>query len=318
MILDNIEVYIFIIKEQLTVTKILVTGSSGFIGSNLVEKLRKDDHEVIEYDLKIGKDILNFEQLRANMRGVEVCYHLAAKASHRLCMPYPREYFLVDALGTENVAEAARLCDVKSVVFTSSGSVYGSQPIPWSEESPVSPNGPYSYAKVTAEGIGKLYFTWYDINWKSIRCFNVVGPRCRDDTVVTIFYNRIVNNRSPVVYNKRGNSEKLNVVRDFTNIGDIVNGLLLASKFKPKSPEEIVFNMSAGYKTSILELAEMMIEMLNKKGKLKPVSGILKDHEPLGMGADSSKAEKLLGWGKRLTPRETITKYIHWRKTKNI
>ena len=299
-------------------TKILVTGSSGFIGSNLVENLRKDDHEVVEYDLKIGKDILNFKQLCDHMRDVEVCYHLAAKASHRLCMPYPREYFLVDALGTENVAEAARLYDVKSVVFTSSGSVYGSQPIPWTEERPVSPKGPYGFAKVTAEGIGELYFRWYGVNWKSIRCLNVVGPRCREDTVVAIFYNRIVNSSPPIVYNRRANSEELNVVRDFTNVGDIVNGLILASKFKPKSPQEIVFNMSAGYKTSILELAKMMIEMLGMKGKLKPDSGILKDHEPLAMGADSSKAEKLLGWSKRLTPKETINKYIHWRKMNNI
>ena len=119
------------------------------------------------------------------------------------------------------------------------------------------------------------------------------------------------------MYNKRSNSEELHVVRDFTHVEDIVNGLILASNFKPKSPEEMIFNMSAGYKTSILELAEIMIEMLNMKGKLKPESGILKDHEPLGMGADSSKAEKLLGWSKRLPPRETIKKYIHWRKMNN-
>jgi nucleoside-diphosphate-sugar epimerase len=248
------------------------------------------------------------------MKDVEVCYHLAARASHRLCMPYPREYFLTDALGTENVAEAARLADVESVVFTSSGSVYGSQQIPWVEKNQVSPNGPYGFAKVVAEGIGKLYFKWYGINWKSIRCFNVVGPRCREDTVVTLFYNHIVNHQPPIVFNRRGNTEGLRIVRDFTHVADIVNGLILASRFTPKSPEEIIFNMSAGYQTSILELAEMMIEMLEMKGKLKPNSGMLQDHEPLSMMADSSKAEKLLGWGKRLPPKETIQQYIHWRQ----
>lgn len=60
------------------------------------------------------------------------------------------------------------------------------------------------------------------------------------------------------------------------------------------------------------ELAEMMIEMLNMKGKFEPVSGFLKAHEPIRVCADSSKAEKLLGWGERLPPRETIQRYILW------
>lgn len=120
--------------------KILITGSSGFIGSELAKHL-EGKHEIIGYDIKEGKDILDQEQLNRAMKSVDVVVHLAA-----LRKPYEdkrfADYFRINCEGTFNVAEAAIKSGVKRIVYTSSTSYYGAErgipfPVPIRESNPV-------------------------------------------------------------------------------------------------------------------------------------------------------------------------------------
>ena len=105
--------------------KLLITGSSGFIGTELIKHFsKKKEFEIIKYDLKEGKDILNYEQLKEAMRGCDIVVHLAA-----IRKPYEdktfADYFKINCIGTFNVAQAALENKIKRFIFTSSTSYYG-------------------------------------------------------------------------------------------------------------------------------------------------------------------------------------------------
>jgi nucleoside-diphosphate-sugar epimerase len=170
--------------------KILITGSSGFIGGELVRQF-SDKHEAIEYDLKNNQDILNFEQLKESMRGCEVVVHLAAIRGPYQGRNYP-DYFKINCQGTFNVAQAALECGVKKLIYVSSTSYYGFEEgmpysLPLSEKSPILTqlNGGlkcdescifYSTSKVVAEQILANYGLTKEIQIIILR-LGPIGPK---------------------------------------------------------------------------------------------------------------------------------------------
>ncbi|MDG1901718.1 MAG: NAD(P)-dependent oxidoreductase [Bacteroidales bacterium] len=120
--------------------KILITGSSGYVGNELVSLL-SNTHEIIKYDIANNKDILNFEQLKEDMKGCDIVVHIAAVRGPYLGKDYP-DYFNINCLGTFNVAQACLECDIKKLIFTSSTSFYGFEEgipykLPLSESNPI-------------------------------------------------------------------------------------------------------------------------------------------------------------------------------------
>lgn len=311
--------------------KILVTGGAGFIGSHLVEKLLDLGSEVTIYDnfmrgeesqrnlneifenhrsphVVVG-DVLDFEKLKRTMNGMDLIFHLAALPSHRLALEQPREYALVDVIGTVNVLEAVRLLEPSpQIVFGSSNKVYGKQQIPFKEDMIPAPEGPYGQSKLSSEHFCYQYSKYYGIDVPTVRYHHVIGSRCQPDLALSIFTERVINNQNPIVHGHFENGKFTSCAADFTNIDDAVHGSILASKIKGFD----VFNLGTGKVTTILELANLVIDYLNKRN-IKPVFKEMLPHEALVHCADVTKAKKILGFVAKGSVQTSVKQYVDWR-----
>lgn len=311
--------------------KVLVTGAAGFIGSHLTEKLIDIGADVIMYDnLMRGKesirnireiyqhsskpklivaDLLDFDKIKNAVNGTDFVFHLGALPSHRLALERPRDYALIDLIGTVNVLEAARLAEPQpKIIFASSNKVYGKQQTPWREDMPTAPEGPYGQAKVSAEEFCRQYYKYYGISTVSIRYHHVIGTRSNSELALAIFVERILRNESPIIHGRFENGKFISCSADYTHINDAIRGTLLAL-VKTKGFD--VFNIANEKITTVLELAEMAIRFL--KSDVKPVFTEMLPHETLVHHSDVSKAKKLLGFEAKIPVETAVKEYVDWR-----
>ena len=191
-------------------SKYVVTGGAGFIGSTLTDKLISDGHEVIVIDnLCTGVEVninnqatffnADISQLSprdelydhaVNMfTGVDTVFHFAARARVQPSIIDPHYYNLVNITGTLNILDLAKQCNVRRMVFSSSSSIYGNvteSNLPTTEKAPVNPLSPYGLQKLCGEQYCKLYSTIHDIETVCLRYFSVYG--LRQPTVVHIHW----------------------------------------------------------------------------------------------------------------------------------
>jgi nucleoside-diphosphate-sugar epimerase len=299
--------------------KILVTGSSGFIGSHLVDRLiekgeivkgldirkpHRDDYEFLRVDVR------NYAAVRRAMEGIKIVYHLAALTSHRLSLKKPHAYTDTNVLGTRNVLEACRKTNVQRLVFTSSSSIYGrpsDDELPLKETSPLRPMGPYAVSKIAAEHYCHFYRRAYGVETVVLRYFNVIGPRAREDICLTIFAKRVLNGLQPIVFGER-------ITRDFTDIRDTVNTTILAMEREEANGQ--ILNIGVGKETKVLDLAWMVIDTLGKGGEIEPLvdERRLSPHEAVRHFADITKAKRVLNWQPRFTAKDAVHEYAKWIK----
>jgi nucleoside-diphosphate-sugar epimerase len=312
---------------------VIVTGGLGFIGSHVAERLVERGEEVIIVDKKKEDEALlrelrqipAFEEARIlygdlrDRRFVEglinkyeptTIYHLAALASHRLSIEDPYTYIEQNTTTLLNVLEAARKSRTKPrIVFSSSSSIYGNTPPPLREEMEPRPSGPYALSKYFGEQLCRLYHELYDVGCIVLRYFNVVGERCRGNIVLKIFVDNVLEGK-PLVVNGRWIDGKFHpATRDFTYVGDIADGTILAGQLKSSYD---VINLGAGRPTSVLELAERVIEEMGKdRSRIEYAS--LSPHEALHSYSDNSKARRLLNWEPRVDLKTIVKRYVEWR-----
>lgn len=312
--------------------KVLVTGGAGFIGSHLVEALLRKGDDVTIYDnLMRGEeslrnlweiyescerkpevvvgDILDFDKLQDIVVGKDLIFHLAALPSHRLALLQPREYVQVDILGTANVLEAARLQKTPpKVFFASSNKVYGKNQVPFHEEMTPAPEGPYGQAKVASEDLCRMYHKFYGVPITIVRYHHVIGPRTQPDLVLSLFVERILQGEKPIVHGMfDGAGNFKSCAAAFTNIFDAVEGSLRAVNF----PKDEVFNVGAEKMTTILELAEIIMRLLDHHVELEKRQMLV--HESLEHAANGEKAKTLLGFSATTPVEESVKQYIDWR-----
>ena len=309
---------------------ILVTGGAGCIGSHLVQKLCEMGAKVTIFDnmmrgeeafrnlrevfetckpnVIIG-DILDFEKVKDVFKSdFNIVYHLAALPSHRLALEKPREYAMIDVIGTINMLEAARLSKTNPIiVFGSSNKIYGKQKIPFREDMDPMPEGPYGQAKISSEKWCFQYAKYYGLNTPVIRYHHVIGPRTQPDREISIFTERVINGLSPIVHGKFENGKFLSCAADYTDIWDAVEGSLLAAKVKGFD----VFNLATGRLTTVEDIAKLVMKFLGKKFSIEYKE--LLPHESLIHLADVSKAEKILGFKAKVPVEESVKNYVKWR-----
>ena len=243
--------------------KILITGSSGFVGTHLTKRLSKK-FEIVRYDLVNGQDILNERLLSKKMRGVDLVIHLAALISASESWQKPKEYFKNNILGTETVARIAIGCGVKKIIFFSSAAVKAN------------PKTPYAVSKIAAEKILDLYKD--KIVSIIIRPENIYGPGQKKayGYVIHNFIKAAKNNEEINVY---GNGRQS---RDFIYIDDVVSSVvnLISKEIKSGS----VISLGTGNKTTVNRLANKVIKIVGKNVGVK--------HLPKRIEPRSSVAEK--------------------------
>ncbi|MCK5264376.1 MAG: SDR family NAD(P)-dependent oxidoreductase [Candidatus Thorarchaeota archaeon] len=291
-------------------TNIVVTGASGFIGSQLVDQLLEKGYDVIGIDnMRTGKkenlsDAMNndkFQLLIADIRDddlashidsdVDVIYHLAAISSVTLSIEDPRLVNDVNASGTVNILELARKLNAKRVVFSSSAAVYGDpEEMPVREDFALKPLSPYAASKIAAEMYIRSYSSSYDIDSTILRYFNVYGPRqafSEYSGVVSIFTNHALVNKPIKI---EGDGEQ---TRSFVHVSDVARATILSGELNAAIGATI--NISGKDLISIRRLAHLMKE--NVQGcdseivHVAPRLGDVKD----SIGS-MERAQKLLGF----------------------
>ena len=300
--------------------KTLVTGGAGFIGSNLVDRLLKDGHKVTVIDNESSDaneqfywnpaaknykyDVTDYDSTRSLYDGVDRVFHLAAEARIQPCIVNPLKAVLTNVLGTTTVLQCARQAGVQRVMYSSTSAAYGMKNIPPLVES--MPNdclNPYSVTKTAGEEMCKMYSKLFGLETVIFRYFNVYGER-----------QPLKGQYAPVIgifLRQRAAGEPMTIVgdgdqrRDFTHVGDVVEANMLAAQFTP--PEYTVrndiefrawewgqtYNIGTGTNHSVNEIAALM------GGEIT--------HIPARIGecrvtlADSSKANKQLGWNPKVS-----------------
>ena len=259
-------------------SRFLVTGGAGFIGSHIVEALVKQGHYVRVLDNLSSGKIANLKEFQKKInlikgdicskpvclratRNIDFVLHQAALRSVPKSMKEPHAYNRVNIDGTLNMLEASVENKVKRFIFASSSSVYGEvKKYPQKEDFVPGPISPYALSKLTGEYYCRIFSLYFGLPTVALRYFNVFGPRqsLDDDYAVVIpkFINCLLDNRRPPVF---GNGRQS---RDFTFVQNVVAANLAAVKAnKVKSG---VFNIACGRDTSILELVKILNKFLGK------------------------------------------------------
>lgn len=284
--------------------KVLVTGGSGFIGSHLVQALRAAGAEVVSYDIRDGKDILNRELLRASLIGVDTVFHLAALVSVPQSMDDPVGAHVVNVSGTVVVLEESRKAGVRRVVYSSSAAVYGDEPsMPKTENSPIAPKSPYALSKYLGEVWCKHYTQVYGLETVIVRYMNVFGP----NQATSGGYGAIV----PIAIQVHQKGGVLTVhgdgtqTRDFIYVDDVVSANLLAAE---RGVPGEVYVIASGVEVSVNDVVASI-----GRASGQPVSVVygaprIGDiYRSVGSG---NKALRELGWWPRTSLDEGIKRIL--------
>ena len=293
--------------------KVLITGTAGFIGSHLCERLldRGDTAIALDnfndyYDTVRKQE--NVHQLRNHPCCIlceddicdedtiscifaeyrpEVVVHLAAYGAVRYSIGRAKLYTDVNIGGSINLLEAAREMGVENFVFASTSSVYGNtKQLPFVETDPCNqPLAPYPASKKAVELMGYTYHHLHGLNFTALRFFNVYGPRGRPDMMPFIVTDSIVNQREIVLFD--GGQMK----RDWTYIDDIINGVIAAID-KPLGYELI--NLGRGEPVLMTDFVEIIEELVGHGAILSTPPAPLS--EPKITFADIDKARRLLDY----------------------
>ena len=292
--------------------RVLVTGGSGMIGSEVAKLLLAEKHEVVIFDfwpvnvpgtIYFKGSILDKEALYNAMQGCDYVMHLAAILGVENSTRNPLECLDVNIRGTINVLDAAVKNKVKKIVFSSSSEVYGeANIIPIPEHAVRQPKSEYGVSKVVGEEYLKAFYHQYGLNFNIVRFFSIYGPKQTPNFVLSTFVNNIINNKPLQVY---GDGQQ---IRSFCYVEDAARGAITAL-FSSVSGE--IFNIgNSKTETSMLDLAKLVIKIYGKNAELKLVpfenSDRTKEREIFRRLPDVSKAKKLLNFEARIGLEEGI------------
>ncbi|HEU4387284.1 MAG TPA: NAD-dependent epimerase/dehydratase family protein [Blastocatellia bacterium] len=311
-------------------TRILITGGAGFIGSHLVDRLiaRGDRVTVIDnfdrfYDPEIKRanvtghlDNARFELVEADIRDeravndafthgrFECVVHLAARAGVRPSLEQPLDYASTNVTGTYVLLEAAKRFGVRQFIFGSSSSVYGAtSKVPFSEDDPLAgPISPYAATKIAGEAACHAYCHLYGIRTMCLRFFTVYGPRQRPDLAIHKFA-RLMTSGKPIPVYGDGTSR-----RDYTYIDDIVDGVLAAIRYEGGNYD--VINLGESHTIDLRGLVSLLETSLGVNATI--------DWQPSQPGdvpgtfADISKARRLIGYDPQFSIESGIAEFVKW------
>jgi len=305
-------------REAVLMNNVVVTGGCGFIGSNLVERLVKEGYNVTVFDdlstgnLKNidGLDVKFFkepyEKIPLLVRGVELIFHLGIPSSSPM---YRRDPYLVgkainDAI---SILECAKKYGSK-IVYASTSSLYNGNPIPYSEDMPTYVTDYYTECRYAIERLSKLYNLLFRVKSVGLRLFSVYGPKEKYKgeyaNIVSQFLWLIQRDEPPVIF---GDGTQ---TRDFIYVEDVVEAFMLAAE---KEFDCEIFNVGTGVAHSFNEVVDLVNRLLGKNVKPIYKPNPIKNYVYHTL-ADTTKAEKILGFKAKVTLEEGIKKLISKRE----
>ncbi len=294
-------------------TRVLITGADGFIGSHLTEAAVRAGHDVRAFvlynsfnswgwldhcadDVKgqfevFAGDIRDPHGVRSAMKGCDAVLHLAALIAIPYSYHSPDTYVDTNIRGTLNVVQAARDLGVAKVIHTSTSEVYGTARfVPISENHPLQGQSPYSATKIGADQIAASFYASFGTPVAILRPFNTYGPRQSARAVIPTIIIQIANG------NRRIKLGSLHPTRDFSYVADTVRGFMAALASERVVGE--VVNLGSGFEVSVGDaartIAEVMgveIEIVMDEQRLRPANS-----EVERLCAANGKALDLLSW----------------------
>ncbi|MDF2545696.1 MAG: NAD-dependent epimerase/dehydratase [Anaerosolibacter sp.] len=295
-------------------SKILVTGADGFIGSHLTEELVEQGHKVKafayynsfntwgwldtlpknimkEVEVFTG-DVRDPNGVREAMKSMDEVYHLAALIAIPFSYHSPDTYVDTNIKGTLNVLQAARELDTSRLLITSTSEVYGTaQYVPIDENHPFQGQSPYSATKIGADRLAESFYRSFNMPITIVRPFNTYGPRQSARAVIPTIITQLLAGKEEIELGS------LTPTRDFNYVKDTANGFIEIAKSYKTIGEEI--NIATQQEISIGQLAEELIRQINPKAK------IVCDEQRLR--PEKSEVNRLLG------SNEKIMRLTNWK-----
>lgn len=310
-------------------SKVLVTGADGFIGSHLTEELVKQGFQVkafVYYNSfntwgwldDMPEDIMKHVEIfqgdirdpngvKEAMKGVDAVFHLAALIAIPFSYHSPDTYVDTNIKGTLNILQAARELPIQRVLVTSTSEVYGTaQYVPIDEQHPYQGQSPYSATKIGADRLAESFYRSFQLPVSIVRPFNTFGPRQSARAVIPTIITQLLSGQEKI---KLGS---LTPTRDFNYVKDTVNGFIEIYRSDRTVGEEI--NIATQREISIGQLAEELIRQIN------PKAVIICDEERLRpeksevnrlLGANA-KIQRLTAWRPQFTFEEGLAKTIEF------
>lgn len=317
---------------------ILLTGCAGFIGSNLLDRLIKDGHTVIGIDdfndyydpkkkrvnivrhktnkrfILLEKDIKNITThdifLTTQLSGhltIDCVIHLAARAGVRASIENPFLYEQVNYAGTLHILELMKELGIKNIIFGSSSSVYGDlNHVPFSESDENWPISPYGVTKRAGELLCYAYTKLYNFNIVCLRFFTVYGPRNRPDMAAYSFMKAIDEQKEIKLYGRQTS-------RDFTYVGDIVDGIVCAIKYSESSNCGFdIINLGNSTPVTVIKFVQTLEKIIGKKALVSFQT--LPPGDMKKTCANINKAKRLLKWKPKIPLGEGLQYLWEWYK----
>lgn len=305
--------------------KAFVTGAAGFIGSNLVDRLLADGHEVMGFDnLSTGHlafleqadatghfglcrgDILDPEALSREMRGSDVVFHLAANADVRFGAMQTRRDLEQNTIGTANVLEAMRIAGVPKIVFSSTGSVYGEAtvfPTPEDHPFPIQTSF-YGASKLAAEALIQAYAEAFEIQGYIFRFVSVLGERYTHGHVVD-FYKQLMQHPNQLKVLGDGHQKK-----SYMYVQDCISGIFRALEHAQEKVN--ILNLGADEYCEVNASIQWICDELGLKPTREYTGGSrgwVGDNPFIFLDCTRIRA---LGWQPRLSIREAVIRTIDY------
>ena len=307
-------------------SKYLITGGAGFIGSALAKSLINLGNKVRVFDnLSSGKlenlngvlkkidlvkgDIRDMAAVGRACVGIDYVLHHAAVTSVQGSIIDPMSTSEVNILGTSNILTASKDARVMRLVFASSASVYGNtSEIPIKEGQLLNPISPYAASKLAGELYCRVFYKTFSLETVVLRYFNVFGPRqdpsSQYASVIPIFIKSLIKGNPPTIY---GDGEQ---TRDFINVEDVVRANISAATSKNKDVVGNVFNIASGESLSINQMLNIANEVIGEN--IRPKYAKARTGDIKRSLADISKANIILKFKSRVPFKEGLKATIQW------
>ena len=313
----------------MTNQRVLITGSTGFVGSHLTELCVEKGYDVrafVHYNSRnywgwleqsvykndieiIAGDIRDYDSVCKAMKGCNAVFHLAALIGIPYSYNSPLAYIRTNVEGTYNILESAKSLEIENILITSTSETYGTaQYVPIDEIHPMVGQSPYSATKIGADHLALSYYRSFNLPVKIVRPFNTYGPRQSARAVIPTIITQILSGQTSL---RLGS---LTPTRDLTYVKDTVNGFVAIVESDKLFGE--ITNIGMNDEISIGDLARVISELM--KSDIK----ILSDDQRIRPGkseverlrCDNSKILKLTNWRPRHDLKRGLLETIEWLK----
>ena len=307
--------------------KILITGSEGFIGSHLTEKLITNNYHVkclVLYNSfnNIGNlaflpkqlldkceiifgDIRDQDLMRKISKGCNTIINLAALIGIPYSYAAVKSYLDVNVIGTHNLLQCAIMNNIEKFIHTSTSEVYGTaQYVPIDESHPNVGQSPYSASKISADALVTSFNRSFDLDTLTIRPFNTFGPRQSNRAIIPTIVSQFMTEKKPTLGN-------IKPKRDLTYVEDTAQAYLDALKIKKRYNGKII-NLGTGQSFSVLEIIKIISKFYKKELKITQDQARFrpKNSEVFNLVASNTEAKKFLNWKPKFIGKKGLEKGI--------